>query len=310
MTLIGQKWVAGSTLYAPERWETREALHNAILHNQLPDSTGTWDSIGANGLNVRVLTVWAAEGLHRLAGVRVERAYLWIETVSLLICGLLLYAFLASYAGWQFALGGLLYWGMVLPLTYLRHNFHPWDKPSIALWLLALICTWYRRWWILAAVLVIGVLTKYDIVIFPALVFLAYRRTDPTKDVVLKTTLLLAVTLSTYLALRALIPGGFEPRSSMTQVMDNLSVWREMTITYPPLLALALPSVLAALGYRTADDFARGCVQLAVIVTAILFLQTNFVEFRAEVPLLLLLFPAARQGLLRLTGVEFSPART
>jgi hypothetical protein len=111
MTLIGQKWVAGASLYAPELWESREVLHNAILHNQLPDSASTWVSKGANGLNVRLLTVWAAEGLHRLTGMRVQRAYLWIESASLLACGLLLYAFLESYVGWQFALGGLLYWG-------------------------------------------------------------------------------------------------------------------------------------------------------------------------------------------------------
>ena len=58
------------------------------------------------------------------------------------------------------------------------------------------------------------------------------------------------------------------------------------------------------LGYQTADNFARGCVQLAIIVAGILFLQTNFVEFRAEVPILLLLLPAAWFGLLRLTGAE------
>ncbi len=310
MTLIGQKWVAGSSLYAPELWESREALHNAILHNQLPDSASTWVSKGANGLNVRLLTVWAAEGLHRLTGMRVQRAYLWIESTALLACGLLLYAFLESYAGWQFALGGLLYWGTVLPLTYFHHHFHPWDKPSIALWLLALICTWYRRWWALAAVLFIGVLTKYDIVVFPALVFLAFRKTDPWKDVVVRTALLFGLTISTFLVLRWLVPGGFEPRSEMAQVMTNLGMLRETTITYPPLLALGPPALLAVLGYQRADNFARACVQLALIIAVILFLQTNFVEFRAEVPILLLLLPAAWFGLLRLTGAENIPAQT
>ena len=74
MTLIGQKWVGGATLYAEELWAHREMMHGAILHNQLPDSARTWTSLGANGLNVRLLTVWAAEGLHRLTGMRIERS--------------------------------------------------------------------------------------------------------------------------------------------------------------------------------------------------------------------------------------------
>jgi hypothetical protein len=308
MTLIGQKWVGGSTLYAPERWESREALHNAILRNQLRETATTWDSQGANGVNIRLLTVWAAEGLHRLTGMRVQRAYLWIESTALLASCLLLYAFLQAYAGWQFALGGLLYWGTVLPLTYFHHHFHPWDKPSMALWLLALICTWHRRWWALAAVLFIGVLTKYDIVVFPALVFLAFRKTDPWKPVVLRAGLLFGLTFSTFIILRWLVPGGFERRSALSQVMTNLQTLRETTITYPPLLAVGPLALLAVLGYRTADHFARGCVQLALIVAGILFLGSNFVEFRSMVPLLLLLLPAAWFGFLRLTGAETRPA--
>ena len=310
MTLIGQKWVGGATLYDPELWTDRETMHDAILNNTLPDSANSWNSIGANGLNVRLLTVWAAEGIHRITGQRVQRAYVLIETVSLLACCLLLYAFLEPYAGWPFALGSLLYWGTVLPLTYFNHRFHPWDKPSIALWLLALICTWHQRWWALAAVLVVGVMTKYDILVFPALVFLAFRKTEPLKDVVLRTALLLGLTVSTLVFLRWLAPGGVEPRSLTILVGSNLSALRETTVTYPPLLALALPALLAAIGYRTADDFARGCVQLAAIITCILFLQTNFVEFRGEVPILLLLLPAASFGLSRLAGPESETAAT
>lgn len=68
--------------------------------------------------------------------------------------------------------------------------------------------------------------------------------------------------------------------------------------------------MLAVLGYQTADNFARASVQLALIIAAILFLQTSFVEFRAEVPILLLLLPAAWFGVLRLTGAETIPAKT
>jgi hypothetical protein len=148
-------------------------------------------------------------------------------------------------------------------------------------------------------------------VVFPALVFLAFRKTiDPWKAVVLCYALLFGLTISTFLVLRWLVPGGFEPRSEMAQVMTNLGMLREATITYPPLLALGPPALLAVLGYQTADNFARACVQLALIIAATLFLQTKFVEFRAEVPILLLLLPAAWFGLLRLTGAENIPAET
>ena len=304
MTLIGQKWVGGATLYAEELWAHREMMHGAILHNQLPDSARTWTTLGANGLNVRLLTVWAAEGLHRLTGMRIERSYLWIETAALLACCLLLYAFLEPYTGWRFALGSLLYWGTVLPLTYLQHRFHPWDKPSIALWLLALICTWRRRWWALGAVLFLGVLTKFDILVFPALVFLAFRKTDPWKDVVLRTAALFALTISTFVFLCWLAPGGFEERSVLGLVKTNLQALRATTFAYPPLLALGPAVLLAGLGYRTADHFARSCVQLAIMVAVLLFLQSHFVEFRAEVPLLILLLPAAWYGLSRIAHEE------
>ena len=308
ITLIGQKWVGDLTLYETSLQPVRELMHASILHNQLPDSVTTWRALGANGLNIRLLTVWSAEGLHELTGMPVHRSYRVIETFALLACCLLLYAFLEPLAGWQFALGSLLYWGSVVPLTYLYHNFHPWDKPSIALWLLALICTWRRWWWALAAVLLVGVATKYDIVVFPALVFLAWRKTEPWKSMVLRTTLLFAITFSTYFLLRMIAPGGFEPRPALDQIAANFQAIRDTTVTYPPLLALGAPAVLAAIGFSVADQFARACVQLMVLMSAILFLQTNFVEFRAEVALLILLLPAAWYGLLRLTRTETAPA--
>jgi hypothetical protein len=304
ITLTEQKWVGGMSIYAPERLAVREMMHEAILHNRLPDSVSTWESVGANGLNIRLLTVWTAEALHRLTGTSIQRSYLLIETMALFGGCLLLYAFLEPYTGWPFALASLLYWGSVLPLTYLHHNFHPWDKPSIALWLLALICARQRWWWRLAAVLVIGVATKYDILVFPILVFLAFRRTEPWTLTVPRTALLLAVTVSTFLLLRWFLPNGMEPRPVFDQVRTNLTDLRDMRYYYPPFLALGSPALLAAIGYSSADQFAKACVQLMGIIALILFLQVNFVEFRAEVPLLLLLLPAAWFGLLRIARTD------
>jgi len=301
ITLTEQVWVGGMSIYEPERWAVRDMMHESILHNRLPDSVKSWGAAGANGLNIRLLTVWTAEALHRSTGITVQRSYRWIETFALLSCCLLLYGFLESYADWRFALGGLLYWGSILPLTYLAHSFHPWDKPSIALWLLALICTWHRRWWALAFVLLIGVVTKYDILVFPLLVLLGFRKTEPLTRTVPRTALLLTLTLSTFILLRWFAPGGFEPRPVFDLVKDNLKDMRGFLYSYPPLLALGLPALLAAIGYSSADQFAKGCVQLAGIIFLILFLQVYFVEFRTEVPLLLLLLPSSWFGLLRLS---------
>jgi hypothetical protein len=110
ITLTQQKWVGGMSLYEPELWPVREMMHETILHNRLPDSVSTWTSIGANGLNIRLLTVWVAEGLHRLTGTSIQRSYLLIETIALLACCLLLYAFLEAYTGWRFALVSCCTW--------------------------------------------------------------------------------------------------------------------------------------------------------------------------------------------------------
>jgi hypothetical protein len=153
-------------------------------------------------------------------------------------------------------------------------------------------------------VLLVGVATKYDILVFPLLVFLAYRKTDSLKTNLFRSIALATLTVSAFLLLRGLIPGGFEPRPVGSLTAANLSVIREMLIYYPPFLALSFPAVLAAVGYSSANQFARSCVQLMILVALILFVQTNFVEFRAEVPLLILLFPCAWFGLQRLAGIR------
>jgi hypothetical protein len=184
----------------------------------------------------------------------------------------------------------------------MNHNFHPWDKPSVVLWLAALILTRERRWWLLALVLLLGMLTKYDMAAYPLLVFLVSRDDTPLARNTARTGLFLALTAGTFLLLRLVAPGGLEPRPLMSQLDANLVAIRETLVSYPPLLALALPAVLAGVGYPASDRFARGCVQFAAVIGGILFLKTNFVEFRAEVPLLLLLLPAAWHGYRRLTS--------
>jgi hypothetical protein len=302
VTLTNQMWVGRLSIYGTDQEMKRERLHYAFLNNRRPDGVQSWSSIGANGMNIRLLTVWTAEGLHRVTGLSLAHAYFLIETAGLFVCCLLLFVFLEACAGTAFAFAGLLYFGCVLPLTYVLHFFHPWDKPSLAAWLLALLLTLRRKWVYLALVLAVGVLIKYDILVFPLFVLLAECRRSTWRETGLIVGLLTAVTLSIYLFLQWLAPGGLEPRDWTALSARNVrDIWNYAP-GYPPLLGLGIPAVLGALGYRMANDFARAGVVFAVIVTLILFLQTNFREFRAETPVFVLLLPAAAYGIERLTG--------
>ena len=302
VTLTNQMWVGRSTIYSDSKVDARERLHGIVFANRLPDGVPSWSSIGANGMNVRVLTVWVAEGLHRATGQPLARCYWALETAALFLCCLLLFAFVQSCTGTGFAFCALLFYGSVLPLTYLFHYFHPWDKPSLAAWLGALICARHQRWGILAVVLTVGMFIKYDLIIFPLLVFLAERRHSGWRKSLTVAASLFLLALSVHVFLRWIVPGGFEPRPWIDQVALNLRGFRMYPLQYPPFLALGIPALLAAVGYSRADDFARAGIATAAVMVVLFFFQVNFVEFRTQVALLPLLLPGAAYGARRLIG--------
>jgi hypothetical protein len=301
ITLTNQVWVGRMSIYSAAQETRREQMHEAILANT-PPGGGTWDAVGANGFNIRLLTVWAAEGLRRVDGQTIGRNYFLIETLGVFASCLLLFWFLESCVGGAFAFAGLLYFGSVLPLTYVLHYFHPWDKPSLATWLLALLCTWHRRWLWLGLVLLIGMAIKYDIVLFPIFVFLVeYRRADWWRAVLISAPLA-AANLAAYVFLRWLAPGGAETRHWSALAADNLQDFWRYGLGHGPLLAIGPLIALAALGYSSSDSYAKAAVQFAGMMLLVLFLQTHFREFRAEMPLLALLMPAAAFGIARLSS--------
>ena len=304
VTLTNQFWTGQLTFYASQREAARARLHHAIVTNTLPPGVLTWTELGANGSNVRLLAVWSAELLHRATGQSLARCYFVQDTLFLFAGCVLLFAFMGGYFGGATGLAALLYFGAVLPLTYVLHYFHPWDRPSLVAWLSALILARKGRTVALAAVLAIGMLVKYDILVFPGIVFLATWRGEGLVRAVVRSAPLLAITVGIYVALRWWIPGGFDSRSASAIVLRNLEDLRSYTVSYPPLLTLGPVALLAALGYTVADTFAKAAVELAAIIVAILFLQVYFVEFRAEVMVLLLLMPAAVYGVRRLTAPD------
>ena len=82
VTLVCQEWVGRATVYAPELEPGRLKIHRAIVENRPPPGE-TWHSMGANGINVRVASVFLVEGLHRATGRPVLKLYKHLDTVCL-----------------------------------------------------------------------------------------------------------------------------------------------------------------------------------------------------------------------------------
>jgi len=296
-TLIMQRYVGGETIYAPEVAAQREADHQFILTNRLPPGK-TWSSYGLAGTNARAATVYLAEGIHRAFKLSLHHTYFLIDTLALFASLLGLYAFLRLGSTPAFALFGLLYFCLVLPLTYALHVFHPWDRLSVLFWIALLCCLRTDRLGAFAALLVAGILVKYDLVPLPGLYFLVNWRRQNARRITLTTLALFLLSFGTYAALSLHFGSGVGQRTQVwAQITRNLDYLGTTLILYPPLLAFTLPLLLTVIGWRSADRFARAAAVFAGLLVFPLFLATNFGEVRAEIPFLLLLLPCALTGL-------------
>ncbi len=303
--LIMQGYVGSRTIYAPEVAAKRDSAHSFILQNQLP-AGATWNDYGLKGARARILIVATADRLHKLVGAPVQKIYFWIDTLALAAGLIALFFLLRTWAPPGLALSGMLYVAAVLPLTYALHYFHPWDRVSLLIWVILLALLRKGKLVLFAAVLVMGMLVKYDVILLPALYFLASYRNGPARAA-MTTAALFLLTVGVYLILIRVFGEGVGQRSVATQVATNLEDFRSLLIWYPPLLALGVPAGLALLGFGTADHFARAAAVFAILMSVPLFLFSNFVEIRAEMPVLILLLPAALSGLARLIGPAGQP---
>jgi hypothetical protein len=207
VAVTNQYWVGGATVYAEQNRERQAEAHEAILANELPAGVESWSSIGANGTAVRVLAVWSASALQGLTGWNLRRVYFVQDSVMLFLALVLIFLFFQGVAATNLAFVGMLYVAAVLPLTYFLHWFHPWDRPSLVLWALALLLLQRQRWVLLGVTLVVGVLVKYDIMIFPLWVLFAeFSARKPFRAFAIAGTLA-TVTFGTYATLVYLIPG-------------------------------------------------------------------------------------------------------
>jgi len=94
------------------------------------------------------------------------------DTVCLFASLLLLFAYLKRWVPVSYAVIGILMYGAMLPLTYLFHQFQPWDRPSIVLWILLLMLIRAGPIWVIAPVLAVSAGIKYDTVLLPGLYWL------------------------------------------------------------------------------------------------------------------------------------------
>jgi hypothetical protein len=296
VTLTMQMWVGSTTIYSQELQPRRERLHELILHNA-PPSTAEWMLLGANSTNIRIGSVYLAEAIHRVMGVTVSRAYWIIDTVALFIALPLLFRFARRYASADRALLVMMYFAAILPLTYVLHYFHPWDRIMLILWIVMIGLVEDDRFWLLGVVLVASMVVKFDALLLPGLYFLVHARRQNVIPVALRTAALFGVSFGAYAVLRAIFPGGSQVADMPWQVSINIQEMAQYNLGYPPMLGLAVPVFLAAVGFRSATRYARACVVFAVGLLGVYFVNSNFAELRAMIPVILLLVPASLTGL-------------
>jgi hypothetical protein len=305
LTLVMQLWVGGATIYRPELAPRVEAAHRAILENVPPDGK-SWSASGMNTVNIRVIAVWAAEFMHRSTGLSVTKSYRLLDTVGLFAGLMLLIPYLRLGVSAPYAIIGALFFGTLLPLTYQLFFFHPWDRLGLVSWLALLWLLRQDRILPFALLLPVSVALKFDVILLPGL-FLLFRfvRGDAEKArTILVTALLFAVSFGTYLGLQWWRPGGSEAVPAALILHDNIASLRGLNIAYPPLLAFAVPVVLALSGFSRLTAWAKACLLFGMGLLVIYALRSMLAEYRTEVPVMLLFLPAMLESLAALLTSE------
>jgi hypothetical protein len=304
VTFGAQRWIGGMTVYGQDVEHARLELYSAILKNQPPEGK-TWESLGARNTNTRIGVIWLTEGLHRAAGIPVAKALFLVDTLSLWVELLLLFVLLRQWLPPIYCLVGVFYLISVLPLSYLFFFFHPWDRLSQVGWILLLLCI--KRQWFTGLVLVLAatMLVKFDTVVVPGLYWLANVSRVHFWRVTLRAALLSVLTFGILFGLVAAFPGGASQSTGtdtlLKEVIKNFQYMAKLNVTYPPLQMHFIPLVLAFIGWSRADQVARAAVVFGVVcLVPLWFVGSNFHEVRAQLPLTILLLPAALLGLQRI----------
>lgn len=297
ITLALQSWIGDLTIYGKAMEAQRAALHQAVLDNQPPDGK-TWKEMGALSVQKRIGVVYLAEAVRAATGLRIGAVYKLIDTVCLLLALAALFSYLRRWMPPSMSLLGLLYFSAMLPLTYFFQLFHPWDRLQLLLWILLLGLIADRRFWLLAVVLLVSVVVKFDTILLPAFYFAVHFRREGLRRLGVESLVLGAVALGANLLLGQWFGDPDEAtRFSQAGIFSQLIVnWNRllaMKLSYPPLLVHALPLLLAVFGWRGQPRFVAMSVGFGVVLGLVHLFLTNFEEVRAHMMVLVLLLPAS-----------------
>jgi len=312
ITLTLQSWVGPASIYAPEREAKRAQLHEAILTNT-PPAAG-WAAIGAAALNIRVTAVYAAEAVHRSTGLSVGRAYWVLDSVFLFLLLAALPLYLRYWLPDTWCLIGVLYLAAVLPLTYFLHAYQPWDRMSLAAWLVLLVLVRDQRPWLTALVLAISITIKFDTILIPILYALVHLERKSWVRTALACT---GIALAGYAALTLLktaFPAPAEPARfswavATSQLHLNVHDMATHHLRHPVLLAVGPLVLLALIGIRHRPRFMVAGVTFGAVLSGVWGIFTVYAEVRAQLALLLLLLPPALMTLQSWLEPSTSPAR-
>jgi hypothetical protein len=312
LTTTLQVWVGLHTYYDTDQVRVQQ-LHDAIVAAQ-PPAEKRWEDFGANGTALRRLAVLSVDAVHDASGVALKWVYFAQDSACLFLFFPLLFALLCRVAHPSVALIGVLYTSTVLVTTYHFGWFHPWDRPSQLVWVLALHAVLASRPAAFAGLLVVGMLIKYDMLLLPLAWPVARSERVGWRRALIEAAAFFAVGLSIYVGLRLALPGSIEkPHGSAGA--RSLFFLRELGgsllrqgPTLPPLLMIGMPMALALVGFRRLGQGLRGFVVVALLMWSIYALRSHFHESRAQVPVLLLTLPAAALWVGHLLGLERRPA--
>jgi hypothetical protein len=297
VSVIVTHWIGSVTTYDRANEAKRLTLHRAILANAPPEGR-TWMAAGANGMNIRVLTVWSADRIHEISGLALASVYRAIDLACLFATLLLVWAVLLRWFPPDQALLGTLLLGCLLPLTMFFGYFHPWDRPAFLLWAALLALALAGRLLLFLPAYVLAIVVKFDAITAVALPFaLAIGKGGRWVPAIVQAVLIGLCGLATFAVLLWLFPGGQEPRPLGWQFRENLASIRALGLNYPPLLSHGLLLVLGLLGWRKGSDELRRLwvCGLALLLPHLPF--TYVVEVRAQVATTLCMLPLALAGL-------------
>lgn len=311
-----QHWIGEHHLYGPRQFALKNKtleLHEAILTNKLKEGK-TWNDYGGGSLNHRIGAVYIAEALRRISGKSLFSIYKWMDHAALFSVLVILFLFLRTQASSEYALIGTLFFATSQVTTYFYHYFHPWDRISQLLWVLGLWFVSKNQLKRVIAILVLGVIVKYDFLMLASVYTLFLFFSGRAVESFWKGGTVTIVGIVTFLCVRALIPNS---DISVSPVWDrdwsflstNLYLMKEAGLTYPPILVFSVPTLITLFGWNKLTPFQKGGAITALIATPIYFLTSFFNETRAEMPLLMMLLPSALRASSHLLQSDEKPPR-